>query len=544
MAEVRLRVNDAEGMRDVTIAKPVFTIGRRTASDLYLSSTDVSRDHADIIREGDQYVLRDRGSRFGTFVNGDRITEHPLRDGDHIRLGGGHAGELVFETGSMEHSSTLAEATPELADLRQMAAIMDVLRALGSRRLLDDVLTLVIDSALEVTQAERGFIMLANAAGQLEFKTARRRGHGTLEGTSFATSSKIPREVFETGKRRIELDLKEGQPGHDQTIVAGIRQVICVPLRAMPLTPGAARAAGERPIGVLYLDGRDRSTMRSSTTLASLDAFATQAAIAIESARLYAESQEKARIDRDLRLAAEIQRLLLAEPIYAGPICDLAAVSIPCRTIGGDFFDYMAFGGERLAFALGDVAGKGPPAALLAVALQSNFVAHASVSSDPAQTTANINTALLRRPIEARFATMFHGVVTQDGRLSYCNAGHEPPLVIGDSGVQLLEIGGPVLGLLNAASYTAETIQLSAGDLVVICSDGVTEAMNANGDEFGRARIVEAISQSADRGPEAVLDALLGAVRAFAEGAPQSDDLTAMILRYKPQDGGIQVTSR
>jgi len=166
--------------------------------------------------------------------------------------------------------------------------------------------------------------------------------------------------------------------------------------------------------------------------------------------------------------------------------------------------------------------------------LQSNFIAHASVTDDPARTTASINAALLRRPIEARFATMFHGVLTKDGRLSYCNAGHEPPLVIGKSGVRFLEVGGPVLGLLSAAEYSAETIQLSPDDLVVVCSDGVSEAMNVDDDEFGRARIVHAVSECADRQPEAVLDALLGAVRTFAGMAPQSDDLTAMILKYRP----------
>ena len=128
-------------------------------------------------------------------------------------------------------------------------------------------------------------------------------------------------------------------------------------------------------IGVLYLDGRERSTMLSPATRGTLEAFATQAALAIESARLYAESAEKARIDRDLRIAAEIQRALLPEPNYDSPVCDVAAASVPCRTVGGDFFDYLQVDeGDQFGFALGDVAGKGPPAAILAAVVQSNFV--------------------------------------------------------------------------------------------------------------------------------------------------------------------------
>jgi sigma-B regulation protein RsbU (phosphoserine phosphatase) len=284
-------------------------------------------------------------------------------------------------------------------------------------------------------------------------------------------------------------------------------------------------------IGVLYLDGRERSTMLSQATRSSLEAFATQAALAIDSARLYAESAEKARTDRDLRIAAEIQRALLPEPSYQSPAGSLAASSIPCRTVGGDFFDYIEVADGGLGFALGDVAGKGPPAALLAAAVQSNFAAQAPVTTDPADTMARVNKALLRRAIEARFATMFYGVVFPDGSLRYCNAGQEPPLVIRRNGIAWLDEGGPVLGLLTIATYRSGAIHVEPGDLVVVCSDGVTEARNQEGEEFGRERLVEALGQTHGSKPEAVLDLLLSAVRKYSEGAAQGDDITAMVLR-------------
>src|SRR5262249_5936247 len=234
----------------------------------------------------------------------------------------------------------------------------------------------------------------------------------------------------------------------------GIGHAMCVPLRVMPMGTGLRQTTDRaRIIGVLYLDGPRRSARRSSSTLSALEAFATQAAIAIESARLYAEAEQKARIDRDLRMAAEIQRSLLAPPTHAGTTFDVAAASLPCRTIGGDFYDYLELADGAFAFALGDVSGKGPPAALLAAAAQSHFVAQATLAGDPAQTIARINTALRRRMIEARFVTMFHGVLTGNGRLSYCNAGQEPPVVVGADGVAWLEAGGPILGLFSDASY-------------------------------------------------------------------------------------------
>ena len=536
--DARLQVTDSSGRRVVPVDKAIFLIGRRTAADLQLVNADVSREHAEIAQDGARYLLRDRGSRYGTFVNGEQITERALEHGDRIRLGRTDAIELVFMTdaSSSTHISGLREIGSD-ADLRQMAAILNGLRALGSGRVLEEVLTLVLDSALDVTKAERGFIMLARPDGELEFKTARGKGKITLPGTSFTTSAKIPREVFQTGESRIVGDLMEGNLAglHDGTIAIGIRHVLCVPLSVSPMVASADQGIVPRVIGVLYLDGRERSTILSQQTRSSLEAFATQAALAIESARLYAEAAEKARIERDLLVAAQIQQALLPTGSFETSFVDLAASSVPCRTVGGDFFDYLDLGARGFGFGLGDVAGKGAPAALLAAAVQSNFIAQAPVSGDPADTLTRVNNALLRRAIEARFATMFHGVVDVTGHLSYSNGGQEPPLVLKRDGISWLEAGGPVLGLLPGATYEFDSVTLDPGDLVVICSDGVTEARNAGGDEFGRERLIEAMSGCHGGKPAAVLERLFEAVRVFSQGTPQGDDITGLVLRYRGQ---------
>jgi len=534
MSEARLHVSDSQGRRVVVLDRPLFLIGRRTAADLQIVSTDVSREHAEIVQEDGRYTLRDRGSRYGTFVNGEQITERALQHGDRIRLGRTDAIELIFATDAAKTTGFL-DASSDATNLRQMAAILDGLRALGSGRVLDEVLTLVMDSALEVTKAERGFMMLANTEGELELKIARGRGKTTLSGTTFETSKKIPLEVFKTGKSQtvgdlMDVDLK-GQ--HDRTIAVGIRHVLCVPLTVTPMSEAGSGARNMRVIGVLYLDGREKSAMMSDATRASLEAFATQAALAIESARLYAESAEKARTDRDLRIAAEIQRALLPEPSFESANYDLAAASIPCRTVGGDFYDYLDIGNGGFGFALGDVAGKGPPAAILAQVVQTNFAAQAPISDNPAETLARVNKALLRRAIEARFATMFYGALSSDGRLSYCNAGQEPPLVVRADSIEWLEEGGPVLGLLSIATYAYATVPLHPGDLVVVCSDGVTEARNLANDEFGRDRLVETLKGRHGNKPDAVLEHLLAVVKKFSQGAAQADDITALVFRYR-----------
>ncbi len=532
----RLTVNDSQGQRTVEVHKAVFTIGRRTTADLQVVSRDVSREHALITLDGSRYVVTDCGSRFGTSVNGETIVApRALVHGDRIRLGQTDIVDLVFLFDE-DTVSGFQEAASEISNLKHMAAILNGLRAIGSGRVLDEVLTLVLDSALEVTSADRGFVMLASKAGELEFRTGRAKGRRPLAGASFETSHKIPRDVFHSGRSRIVADLMEGDMAnvHGGTIAIGIRHVLCVPLRVTQIASAPAERVEGHVIGVLYLDGRERGTLLSSATQSSLEAFAAQAAIAIDSARLYAEAAERAKLERDWRVAAQIQQALLPEPRWSGATYDLAATSVPCRTIGGDFFDYLDLPGGEFGFSLGDVAGKGPPAALLATAVQSNFVAQAPVATDPADLMARLNRALLRRQVEARFATMFYGALTPDGLLRYSNAGQEPPVVVRAGGVvSALDVGGPVLGLLSVAAYEFGAATLEPGDIVVVCSDGITEARNVAGDEYGRDRLNEILSGEHGHDPESVLDRLMVSVTEFAGAEPQNDDITTLVLRYR-----------
>ena len=161
MPEPRLQVRDSRGQRTVVLDKATFTIGRRSSSDLSLSDSEISREHAEIVRVNDRYVVRDRGSRYGTFVNGAQVTsDHALAHGDRIRLGRGGGAEMWFLVGD---DSVASSEDSAIGGLRQVAALLDALQALGGARVLDEVLALVLDTAIDVTGAERGFIMLANA---------------------------------------------------------------------------------------------------------------------------------------------------------------------------------------------------------------------------------------------------------------------------------------------------------------------------------------------------------------------------------------------
>ena len=537
MPDARLEVTDALGRRVVVLDKTAFTIGRRSANDLQLTGTDVSRDHAEILQADGRYLVRDRGSRCGTYVNGAQVSERHLSHGDKIQVGRAAGAQLVFlihdkttDTGSRTGASGI------VGGFRQIATLLDALRGLGSSRVLDEVLTLVMDAAIDVTGAERGFVMLANERGELELKLARMQGRVSLSGTRFDTSRKIPEQVFGTGREMVVADLREGDlaDAHLGTIALGIRHVLCVPLLLVRYVDQPGAPIESRSTGVLYLDSREKGTLLSQTTRTALETLAAEAAVAIENARLYREALEKGRMDEELRMASQIQQALLPKSRTRGSFYDASGTSIACRAIGGDFFEYIDLPDGSFGFALGDVSGKGPPAALLTAMLQGMFSTQAFAPVEPAVMLTRVNRALLARGIENRFATIFFAILRADGRMTYCNAGQNPPLLFSASGVRKLETGGMIVGLFPQASYEQEEVQLNAGDLLAIYSDGVSEALNPAGDEYGEPRVQDTISPNWLEPSDAVLQSLLESVRGFAQGAPQSDDVTALVVRFTP----------
>ena len=276
------------------------------------------------------------------------------------------------------------------------------------------------------------------------------------------------------------------------------------------------------------LIARERRTYDFSGFLLQL----TGVTSAIASARLYQGILEHARTEREVRVAAEIQRALLPERRYRTATVDIAAASVPCRAIGGDFFDYFELAGGAVGFVVADVSGKGPPAALLTAVLQGILAVHAYGGEPPATTMERVNQALARRAIEARFATMFYGVVARDGRLRYCNAGHNPPAIVSAAGGVRLEAGGLMVGAFRDAQFEEGDVQLARGDTLFAFSDGITEAVDRAGEEFGDERLIATVTAANDLELPALVDAVFERVRQFTGDAPQADDMTALALRY------------
>jgi len=249
--------------------------------------------------------------------------------------------------------------------------------------------------------------------------------------------------------------------------------------------------------------------------------------------RIRAEAEREAREGQEMRVAAEIQQALLPPRSRAGTWYAAAGASLPCRTIGGDFFEYFDLPDGRIGFALADVAGKGPPAALLAAMVQGIFDSHARRGAGPAATMSSVNEAIAAREIEARFATLFYAILGPGGELVFSNAGHNPPVVLRRRDVvQRLETGGLMLGPFKGATFDEERVVLEPGDVLVVYSDGVTDAERPDGEQFGEERLLECLAGPPLATVEAVRDRLLDAVKTFASDRPLFDDVTVLAVRY------------
>ncbi len=245
------------------------------------------------------------------------------------------------------------------------------------------------------------------------------------------------------------------------------------------------------------------------------------------------ERLEKTRLERELAIASAVQHTLLGRTHHTGPFFQIVGSSLPCRTIGGDFIENLDLPSGALGLAVGDVSGKGPPAALVAAMLQGMFSIVAGESPDPSTALDRINRALCRRGIEPRFATLAYGTLDAAGHFTYANAGHNPPLLLSARGVTRLTAGGPMLGVFEHAGFPQETLVLDPGDTILAFSDGLTDAVAPDGTPFGLDRLIACAGAAPSLAPAALLDHIFDTIRGFTRGEPPVDDVTVTIVRFR-----------
>jgi serine phosphatase RsbU (regulator of sigma subunit) len=544
-----LIVTDPGGHRTrVPIAPLPFLIGRQPQSNLILRDSRVSRTHARIVFEHGGYVLEDTGSRHGIFVNGQRIERQPLANSDRIDFGAQDSYQLLFmmdgaELRRLMEQVAAPEATPGApglgGGLARLRAVLDLARTLQGSFSLEDVLVQVVDTALAVTGSERGFLLLKSDDG-LETRVARhRRGHKLP-----LDELRVPRTVIHRAlQHRRELlfmnfdaSAAGGHTAEHTVADLDLRSVVCVPLVRIRAGQGDTTSlltTGAETVGVLYLDSRLAAADMAGGNRELLQTLAMEASTVLENARLLEEERAKQRMEEELKVARDIQQSLLPRSLPSAGWLRAAGSSVASAQVGGDY-DVIAVNDRCWGAVVADVSGKGVSSALLAALLQGALIPASDHADVLTRRMERLNTFLIDRTGGEKYATVFYCLLDQSGRLDYVNAAHCPPIVVRPSG-ETAELGatGVPVGLLEGSKYELAGRQLSPGEKVVIYTDGVTEAQDARGAFFGRKRLFDLVRANAGASSSELHDAIQGAVREFTEGAPQSDDITLVVLDYR-----------
>jgi serine phosphatase RsbU (regulator of sigma subunit)/pSer/pThr/pTyr-binding forkhead associated (FHA) protein len=544
-----IAIQTAGGTRErFPLAQPRVSVGRSRESDIFLPDQWLSRHHATIELRDDGWWVNDLNSKNGTLLNGEPVRAwRRLRPGDVITLGE-HTltfcadAEVEEEEEEREPEGTRVFSVRELSDIntrpaidpgelqrqnRVLAILSKAASELVVHRPLADLFDLVLDLLVEAVAAERGAILLLEGAPPQPVIKASRSRHG--EPLARVSRSIARRAMEERVSLLLPNVLEDARfKGEDSILASGIRSAMCAPLWFT-----AAGEGRDSVIGLVYVDSLQHSHSFSEDDLRVLTALANVAAAKIENVRLLEESLEKRRMEEDMRMAAEIQTGLLPRgaPKIAG--YDLAGCNRPCRTVGGDYYDFVAEGG-RLLLALGDVSGKGTGAALLMTVLRASVRAH-WMEPSLADAVSRLNRTVCQNVPSSKYVTFFMAALDPpSGRLNYVNAGHNPPLLLREDGqVERLQQGGMVLGLFEGVPYEDGTVEMRPGDTLLVYSDGVTETWNPEGDEFGEENLTRVAVRDRALDAEALQESILREIEGFEAGARAYDDRTVVVLKRR-----------
>lgn len=526
--------------RRMELRKKELFIGRRSDSDIVLTDPYVSRRHARLLQQNRGYKVVDLNSTHGTFVNGNRVRERVLEAGDKIRMGPGPSEfnymglveqaanrTLNLEESVLQLSSVLPPVASAASELEKISHILDFQYQWGRTFSADRMLGQLLESALRVSGAERGFL-LTFSGQKFEYVVGMDHGGDPLSESEFETSRTVVEQVAKQGEPLLMTEGIDRQFAAQESIVnMRLRAVACMPLKWIS-------DDGDRPAvrGILYLDSRKAMHMLSGLDQKILNRLALEASNVFEKLELIRSLEERKRVQQELSLAQATQRALLPQDLPHSPSYSVHATSTPTRYVGGDYYDFLGPDSDDLTGVLADVSGKGVPAALLSSFLQGVLEVGFGSSSSLGEAVTRANNHLFLKTPSNRFVTLFLFQVKPSGDGEYVSAGHNPAYLfrVATGRIEELAPCGMILGAFEGVTYESVPFRLKPGDILVVYSDGVTEAMDPNGEMFGEARLMEVVRNSAASGGAAVQEAILEAVRSFMGKASAYDDLTVLVV--------------
>ena len=551
------------------------TIGRSARNDLCVEDPFASRLHAEIRRKGDHFWVSDLGSANGTLVNGTRLAAPvQLHDRDLIRIGeteieyseradtapargrtsillsdssASSAPEMTIAPASRNSAANLLSSLEIEASHRTqinpivgqapliqddtLSLITRVSLTLLSPLSLDETLRQVLECVFEVVSADRGYVMLLepnednpSEAPELVCKAMKFRNNVADPSGQVQMSHTISDQVLKQGVSVLTSDAQHDPRFQERksVVLSGLRSVMAVPL-----------AVEGRISGMIYVDNLFHVNRFTERDLQLLTLIAGVAAIRIENMSLLELQQEQRRLANELAVASEIQLGLhpANPPSISG--YDLVGVSFPCYEVGGDYYDFIEKSDGRYVVALGDVSGKGTGAALLMSSVHAAVRAHTRTRLSASEVVSEINQYIYDNTPSNRYVTLFYSELDpRTHQLSYINAGHNSPILVRGTGeVTRLDIGGFPVGITPFGDYREGWVELEAGDVLVIYSDGATESQNEQGEEFDEARLIEIVQKYRERTAAGIRDRIDEALTKFVGKAKTIDDLTMVIVK-------------
>ncbi len=406
----------------------------------------------------------------------------------------------------------------------ELSVLNDVATAIGSTLALDEIIDLIIEKCVKHFRVEQGAVLLLDERqDRVSFRTMVRK----LDTAGYRQPYRLDAELSGWMLKHRRPLIVNDLASDERFSSAGAAPFEIRSLLAAPLM------LKNKMVGLICLFNKKLPEGFTSNDQRLLSILAVESAQVIENARLYQEEQELRRVQEELRVASDIQRGLLPKAFPEIGGYDIAAVNLPARVVSGDYYDFIHLPDGQLGFCLGDVSGKGMPAALLMANLQAIMRAQVLLGLSPQASIENVNFLLFHNTTPEKFATLFFGVLDpSDHTLTYCNAGHDPPFLFSAGGaVQRLETGGTVVGFLEKMTFAEDRVSLGPGDVLLLYSDGVTEAMNVREEEFGEERLQRVAQSMLGQPAAALISAVLAAVRGFTGDRSASDDITVLAIR-------------
>jgi serine phosphatase RsbU (regulator of sigma subunit) len=541
---VRLLIEPREGDAfEHALEGPPLVVGRAPGpAGLVLSDTLISRRHARFYQEGDAWWIEDLGARNRTFHNDRELNGPvPLREGDVVRIGhtvlhvfsDDRAGagvaradapgfdSIIVHAGSVAPSDSSVDTSRD-RQTERLRILNEVHRALATTISLDELLDLILDRCFALLQPEQGVILLSQPDGEMR-RAAARRVPGEPE---LLVSRRIVQEVVGKAQPVLALDVAQDVRFSSSPSIeaSGVRSVVAAPL-----------LDGTGTLGMIALYSRLQVRRYAQADLDVLVSLASAAALRVRNVALAEEAAVRRVLEHELALAHDIQMAMLTRAMPEHPAVEVAARVEPARSVGGDLYD-VVIEQDRLWLVVADVSGKGVAAALFMAVAKTLFQAAVPVAKSVAEVVARINRGLCRDNERSMFVTALVACVDLDtGLTTLCDAGHNPPVVLGrDGAVRHPTLTKNIaLGVVDDLTFHPTSLQLQAGDTLVLYTDGITEARNSEGTQFELRRL-ERCAGGRPEGPASfVVDDVIGEVEQFSAGAPQEDDLTVLVLRYR-----------